>query len=147
MSKLRPFEIKPGSPDAAIKAGAYKESALARIAHINRLSRDVNDIKYYEVDINESTTIRITSKKGIVDVLNADAGETSYYFYLQNSDITDDHDLYYLQLSVYSSNSSVAPIIIGKGFSEDLFQLEVRNIDAAADWGLFYFYYEIVRID
>ncbi len=148
MISLKRLIMKPGSPDRAIEQGyTQAESALARIAHVNRLSRDIMDIKFYEVDVNTTTNIRINSKKGIVEVLNADAGEDNYVFYLQNSEITSDHDKFYVQLSVYSSGNNVVPVIIGRGFSGDQFQIQVQNVNPAADWGLFYFYYEIVKID
>lgn len=147
MSRLRPFDIKPGSPDLAIKAGAYNESALARIAHINRFSRDVNDIKFYELDMETTQVVRITSKKGIVEVLNANSGSTSLDIGLQHPDIVPEHDKFYVQLSVYSSSFAITPIIIGRGFSGDTFAVQLKNLEVAADWALLYFYYEIVRID
>lgn len=147
MSKLRPFEIKPGSPDQAIKAGTYGESTLARIAHINRFSRDVNDINFYELDTEFGNTLRITSKKGIVEILSANAGSTSIPVYLQHSDIVADHDKFYLQFSVYSNAPAVTPIVIARGVVGDTLEVEIKNLDVAANWGLLYFYYEIVRID
>lgn len=140
--------MKPGSPDRAIEQGyTQAESALARIAHVNRLSRDIMDIKYYNIDVNIDNTLRIFSKKGIVEVTAPDPVGTSFNVYLRNPEIEADHDKFYIQLSVYSSNSAVTPIIIARGISTDLFQLEIKNLDAAADWGLLYFYFELVKID
>ena len=147
MSRLRPFNIKPGSPDIAIKAGGSEESTLARIAHINRLSRDVNNIKFYELDMLSTQVLRITSKKGVVEVLNANIASTSLDIGLQHPDIVTDHDKFYVQLSVYSNSFAITPIIIGRGFSADTFAVQIKNLEVAADWGMLYFYYEIVRID
>jgi len=147
---LRPLYVKPGSPDPAIKAGTYAESALARIAHINRFSRDTNDIKFYETNMGgeNSTTIKITSKKGIVELVSPDGGSSELYIYLQNSDITTDREIFYLQLTAYTTGSCI-PVIMGAGYSAD--QLLVRISDAKqsgnTDWGILYFYYELVRID
>ena len=150
MSTLRPFNIKPGSPDQAIKAGTYAESSLARIAHINRFSRDANDIKFYETNMegNNSATIKITSKKGIVELVNPDTGSDELYIYLQNSDITTDRESFYLQLTAYTTGNCI-PVIMGAGYSAD--QLLVRISDARQsgnpDWSILYFYYELIRID
>lgn len=140
--------MKPGSPDRALEQEyTQAESALARIAHVNRLSRDIMDIKYYSMDVNVDNTLRIRSKKGIVDVVAPTPLGTSFNVFLRNPEIIADHDKFYIQLTVYSSNSAVTPIIIGRGISTDLFQLEIKNLDAAAAWGLLYFYFEIVKID
>jgi len=147
MSRLRPFDIKPGSPDAAIKAGGYEEATLARIAHLNRFSRDVNNIKFYQLDIATAQVLKITSKKGIVEVLNANSAVTTLDIGLQHPDIVAEHDKFYIQLSVYSNSYAITPIIIGRGFSVDTFGLQIKNLEVAADWGMLYFYYEIVRID
>ena len=148
MSRLRPFEIKPGSPDAAIKAGAYKESALARIAHINRFSRDVNDIKFYEIDLQTGTSgiLKISSKKGIVDVLNYDNTAQTFSISLQNVEITPDTEKFYIQLTVYSSGGSI-PVIYATGGAPDIFNLKIYDIGGGGNWGNLYFYYEIVKID
>lgn len=148
MISLKRLIMKPGSPDRAIEQGyTQSESALARIAHVNRLSRDIMDIKYYSVDVNVSTTLRIFSKKGIVEVTNLSDSSTDQALYLENAEITSEHDKFYIQLTAYSDNQDVTPIVIGRGFSGNQFQIQIKNLDAATDWGLFYFYYEIVKID
>jgi hypothetical protein len=140
--------MNPKSPDRAIQQGySDAESALARIAHVNRLSRDINDIKYYEIDVDDTNVLRIFSKKGVVEVFNADPGTDSISIYLQNKEITYEHEKFYIQLSVYSDTSSCTPVIIGRGFSGDQFQIQIKNLEGADDWGLLYFYFEIVKID
>jgi hypothetical protein len=142
--------MKPASPDRAIQQGyTQAESALARIAHVNRLSRDIMDIKHYEADFDggNSITIPISSKKGIIDIEDADASATSLYIWLKNSEIEYAHDKFYIQLTVYCNNSSITPIVIARGFDPDMFLIEVKNLNAAANWTLSYVYYEIVKID
>jgi hypothetical protein len=150
MISLKKLIMRPGSPDRAMEQAYYEsEGALARIAHVNRLSRDIMDIKLYPVDLEGGTsvTIRMNSKKGIIDVENADATATSLFFYLDNDEITQDRTKFYTQLSVYSTNSSITPIVIGRGFAPTSFLIEVKNLDAAASWDNLYVYYEIVKID
>ena len=150
MISLKKLIQVPGSPDIAIKQ-QWKESeaAHARLAHVNRLSRDVYDIVTYSVDMesNNVVTVPIDSKKGILDIENADATATSLNLYLQNDEITYDRTKFYLQLSVYVTNLNVTPIAIGRGFSGDLFHVELKNLDAASSWDNLYLYYELVKID
>lgn len=149
MISLKRLIINPKSPDRALQqAYSEAEGALARIAHVNRLSRDIMDIKYYEADCGgtDNATIRISSKKGIVDVVNIDNSAVNLVFSLQNSEIIPDREKFYLQLTAYTTSSAV-PVIFGLGFSGDIFQVRVFDAAAANDWGDFYFYYEIVKID
>jgi hypothetical protein len=150
MISLKKLIQVPGSPDIALKQ-QWKESeaAPARIAHVNRLSRDVYDIVTYSVDLagTISATVPIDSKKGILDIENADAGETSLFVYLQNDEITPDRTKFYIQLSVYTTNSGITPIAIGRGFSGDILEIEIKNLDAAGAWDNLYLYYELVKID
>ena len=147
MISLKKVIINPNSPDRALEQASIKESAHARLAHVNRLAKEVYDIKFYELDVDTTTTLNITSRKGIVEILNADSGSTSITLWLRNPEITADHDKFYTQLSVYSNSSAITPIVIGRGYSGDMFEIELKNLDVADDWGLLYFYYEIVKID
>lgn len=150
MISLKKLIQVPGSPDIAIKQ-QWKESeaAHARLAHVNRLSRDVYDIVTYHVDMdgNSSINFPIDSKKGILDIENADATATSLYIWLENDEITYDRTKFYLQLSVYTTNPGVTPIAIGRGFNPEQFLIEIKNLDAPASWDNLYLYYEIVKID
>ncbi len=150
MISLKKLIQLPGSPDIALKQ-QWKdaEAAPARIAHVNRLSRDIYDIVTYAVDLNGGTsvTIPIDSKKGILDVEDADATATSLTFFLKNDEITADRTKFYIQLSVYTTNTAVTPIIIGRGISTDIFEIQVKNLSAAAAWTNLYVYYELVKID
>jgi hypothetical protein len=150
MISLRKLIQLPGSPDIALKQQWKEaEAAHARIAHVNRLSRDVYDIVTYELDLAGSTSIvvPIESKKGILDIENADGLATSLYIYLKNDEITADRTKFYIQLSVYTTNSAVTPIAIGRGISTDEFLIEIKNLDSAAAWTNLYLYYELVKID
>ena len=141
--------MRPGSPDKAMEQAYYEsEGALARIAHVNRLSRDIMDIKYYEVDLGTGTsaTLRIFSRKGIVDVVNYDDTASEFFISLENSEITQDREKFYVQLTAYTTGSAT-PVIVGTGFASTVFNLKIKDVDATQDWGNLYFYYEIVKID
>jgi hypothetical protein len=149
MISLKRLIMKPGSPDRAIEQGfTQAESALARIAHVNRLSRDIMDIKYYEADLGGATgaTINISSKKGIVDVINYDGTANAFFITLQNPEITQDREKFYIQLTAYTTGGAV-PVIFGTGASPNTFSIRIQDVDNAEDWGDLYFYYEIVKID
>lgn len=150
MISLKKLIQLPGSPDIALKQKwRNSEASLARLAHVNRLSKDVYDILIYHVDMgnNSVVNVSINSKKGILDIENADATATSLYIWLENNEITYDRTKFYLQLSVYTTNSNVTPIAIGRGFNPEQFQIEIKNLDAAASWDNLYLYYELVKID
>lgn len=141
--------MNPKSPDRALQqAYSEAEGALARIAHVNRLSRDIMDIKYYTLDMNSGTsaTLRIFSKKGIVDVVNYDSTTNAFFISLQNVEIIPDVDKFYVQFTVYTSGSAI-PIIYGTGMASDIYNLKIVDVDNTQDWGNLYFYYEIVKID
>lgn len=150
MITLKKLVQLPGSPDIALKQ-QWKdaEAAPARIAHVNRLSRDIYDIVTYPVDLANGTsaTVKIDSKKGILDIENADSTATSLYLYLDNPEITTDRTKFYTQFSVYTTNSDVTPIVIGRGFASTQLLIEIKNLDAADSWDNLYVYYEIVKID
>jgi hypothetical protein len=150
MISLKKLIQLPGSPDIALKQ-QWKESeaAHARIAHVNRLSRDVYDIVTYHVDMATGSviTVPIESKKGILDIENAGSAATSLYIYLKNDEITADRTKFYIQLSVYTTNPAVTPIAIGRGIAPTEFLIEIKNLDAAASWDNLYLYYELVKID
>jgi hypothetical protein len=141
--------MNPASPDKALQqAYSQAEGALARIAHVNRLSRDVNDIKYYEADLQTGTSaiLRIFSKKGIVDVINYDATASEFFITLQNPEITQDREKFYIQLTAYTTGNAV-PVMFGIGAAPDTFNMRIVDVTAAQDWGDLYFYYEMVKID
>lgn len=150
MISLKRLIMKPGSPDRAIEQGfTQAESALARIAHVNRLSRDIMDIKYYEADLNGGNfaTIKISSKKGIVDVVNYDTGEQELFVSLQNPEITADREKFYIQLTAYVTGTAI-PVIFGIGAAPDVFNIKMADVSGnPPNFGDLYFYYEIVRID
>ena len=149
MISLKRLIMNPKSPDRALQqAYSEAEGALARIAHGNRLSRDIMDIKFYEVDLQggSSTTVRIFSKKGIVDLVNYDSTADTLFISLQNPEIIPDREKFYIQLSAYTTGTAT-PVVFGIGFSGDLFNIKLKDIDSTQDWGDIYFYYELVKID
>ena len=149
MISLKRLIMNPKSPDRALQqAYTEAEGALARIAHVNRLSRDIMDIKYYEADLQTGTSaiLRIFSKKGIVDVLNYDNTASEFTITLQNSEITQEREKFYIQLTAYTTGDAV-PVIFGIGAAPDTFNMRIVDVTAAQDWGDLYFYYEMVKID
>lgn len=149
MISLKRLIMKPGSPDRAIEQGyTQAESALARIAHVNRLSRDIMDIKYYEADLGAgtSTTLRISSKKGIVEIENYDNTSQEFNILLQNSEIIPDREKFYIQLTAYNSGGAV-PVIFATGAASDTFGIRIYDVDGGGNWADTYFYYELVKID
>lgn len=149
MISLKRLIMNPKSPDRALQqAYSEAEGALARIAHVNRLSRDIMDIKYYEVDLQTGTsaTLRIFSKKGIVDVINYDATASEFTISLQNVEIDQDRTKFYVQLTAYTTGNAV-PVIFGTGVATDTFNMRIVDVTAASSWGDLCFYYEIVKID
>lgn len=149
MISLKRLIQKNESPSRAIQQ-AYSESeaGLARIAHVNRLSRDIMDIKSYEFDLNGGTggVFRISSKKGIVDLVNFNTTAQELSITLQNPEITQDREKFYVQLTAYTTGTAV-PVIFGTGFSSDTFSLNIHDVANTDDWGVVYFYYELVKID
>jgi len=148
MISLRKLLQKPGSPDIALVQAPKDESALARIAHVNRLSKDIYDVLPYELDYSASPILQIDSKKGIVDISNASALDDTLTIYLENPEInTSNRDKYYIQLSVYCSNSFVTPIIYGRGVTPSGYRIEIKNLDAATSWDDLYFYYDLLKLE
>jgi len=141
--------MNPASPDRALQqAYSEAEGALARIAHVNRLSRDIMDIKFYEADMGTGTfaNLRISSKKGIVDLINFDASTQEFVISLQNSEITQDREKFYIQLTAYVTGTAI-PVIFGIGVAPDTFNIKIYDVTNVTDWGDVYFYYELVKID
>lgn len=141
--------MNPKSPDRALQqAYSEAESALARIAHVNRLSRDIMDIKFYEADLGTGTyaNIRISSKKGIIDLVNFDGDAQEFFITLQNPELNQDREKFYVQLTAYVTGTAI-PVIFGTGFAPDTFNIKIYDVADTDDWGDVYFYYEIVKID
>jgi len=141
--------MKPSSPDKALKqAWSESEASIARLAHVNRLSRDIMDIKLYEVDLDGANyaNIKISSKKGIVDLVNFDGDAQDMYISLQNPEITPEREKFYIQLTAYVTGTAI-PVIFGVGAAPDTFNIRIHDVADTDNWGELYFYYEIVKID
>lgn len=149
MISLKRLIMNPKSPDRALQqAYSEAEGALARIAHVNRLSRDIMDIKFYEVDLQggSSATLKIFSKKGIVDLVNFDGTASSFFISLQNPEIIPDREKFYVQLTGYVTGDAI-PVAFGTGVAGDIFNIKIADAASTQDWGDVYFYYELVKID
>ena len=92
----------PGSPDKAIEqAWSIAEAGIARIAHINRLSRDIMDLKYYEYSVGGTTVPRVASKKMIIKVDSTSIGTvSSFTIPLESVEFETDYSKFYFQLSL-----------------------------------------------
>lgn len=150
MISLKKLIQTPGSPDIALKQKwKDSEAAGARLAHVNRLSRDIYDIVSYPVDFagGTSVTVQIDSKKGILDIADADPTATTLSIQLVNSEIYVDHTKFYIQLTVYSDETGITPIVYGRGIVANGFDIQIKNLSAASAWGDLYVYYELIKID
>ena len=65
---------------------------------------------------------------------------------LQNPEITDDREKFYLQLTAYTTSGAVV-VANGAGYSGDQFLVRLIDVKDTQDWGILYFYYELVKID
>jgi hypothetical protein len=150
MISLRKLIMRPGSPDRAMEQAYYEsEGALARIAHVNRLSRDIMDVKYYTLDMAGQVTgqLRIFSRKGIVKLVNFDAGGNEFSVSLENIEITPDPDKFYIQLTLHCNGIGV-PTIFMTGFGADTIDLRIVNTTGAGnEWGDVYFNYDIIKTE
>lgn len=148
---IRKLIQKPGSPDLALQQATIPESVMARVAHVNRLSKDVFDIVNYTIDLDVASLVKVRSKKGIVEILNADANNTTINIDLENNEVIADNTKFYIQLSVLcSENTTVIPhahvTYIG-GISGLTIGIQINNLLPAADWGTLILYYELVKIE
>lgn len=150
MISFRKLTIKPHSPDRVLEQSSIAESALARIAHVNWLGREVYDVKLYEIDLDGTITgsVKIKSRKGIVKIINADPTEKTLTLSLENGEIEEKLNQFWIQTTVFCDSSSIAPIIIVRDVNEGSVDIEIKNLETdAADWENLYFYYDVIKID
>lgn len=142
--------MRPGSPDRAMEQAYYEsEGALARIAHVNRLSKDIMDVKYYTLDMatQSSGQLRFFSKKGIVKLVNFDASSNELSVSLENDEIRADPEKFYIQLTLHSTGIAV-PTIFMTGFGSDTIDVRIVNTTGQGnEWGNVYFNYSIIKIE
>lgn len=157
--KLTP-KIYPASPDPIIATGRESEATPARIAHVNRLVAEMNDIKHYELDMALSTSVEITSWKGIIDITNADNflpdpdvtfGGSVTLTLVNPAIVAAGVDNTYVQITPYYSpaiDDWAIPYVMPIGGGPSGLNLAVYNASStpagANQWsGAFYIYYEI----
>lgn len=154
-------KLYPKSPDPILQKSKYAEAALARMAHVNSIIGDLNDIGHYELDADITLSLPVTTSKGIIDISNWDkvtpvtafGGWTAIT--LTNNPILNvaNRDGLYLQVTPYYSRSiddDFIPYALPIGFLDGL---NIAIYDAcpsaaAANQGegAFYIYYEIKYI-
>lgn len=153
-------KIYPASPDPVIAGAKQSEATLARLAHVNRLVAEMNDIKHYELDMALSTSVEITSWKGIIDITNADKflpdpsitfGSSVTLTLVNPAIVAAGVDNTYVQITPYYNpaiNDFVIPYVIPIGGGPTGLNLAIYNASStpagAGQWtGAFYIYYEI----
>ena len=146
-NSLVPLIQKPESPDKSIKKGTIGEAQVARLSHVNALAKDVYQIKSYILDLNTGSVgqMNICSKKGMVEIINLDLTSEYLYISLVNPEIDYDKDKVYVQLTAYSNSQTAVPVIFGAGASTSTYNVKIVN-SVPGDWGIVYFYYELIKI-
>jgi len=154
-------KIFPKSPDSFLNKSKYSEASLARLAHVNAVIDDISDIAHYELDVDVTNTITITTNKGIIDFLNWDSAvpdadwATTAVIVLVNDPILNvaNRDNVYLQITPYYSpavDDNFIPYVLATGFTNGL-NISIWNANPAIAGanqgeGAFYLYYEIKSI-
>lgn len=154
-------KIFPKSPDLYLKKSTDAEAALARMAHLNSIIDNLNDIGHYELNVQSTLTLAVNTSKGIIDITNFNKVMSAPNFggwvtiTLTNSPILNvaNRDNLYLQVTPYYSklpNDDFIPYLLPAGFLDGL---NIKIYDAwpnaqAGDHGegAFYIYYEIKYI-
>ena len=155
-------KILPASPDKVLVKAKNAEAALARMAHVNALINQMNDIGYYEIDLSSTNIVDVTTSKGIIDILNivtTNAGSGPQLSFakpaiitIANPDIpTPGADQTYIQLTPYYNPGildTAVPYVLATGFVTQGVTVDIHNaspeIVGADQWeGSLYFYYEI----
>ena len=147
--------MRPGSPDRAIEqAFSESEAGLARIAHVNRATRDIMDVKYYECDISLEETVRVQSKKLIIKVLGISNTNSNFGIRLISPEFTvtgevGDYDKFYFQMSAYQPQTSdLGLTIVLRNISEGYADFEVnRAAGDPTEWLDPIVYIEILKLD
>ncbi len=155
MISLKRLIMRPGSPDRAIEqAFSESEAGLARIAHVNRATRDIMDVKYYECDLSLEETVRVQSKKLIIKVKGVPSTSSNFEIQLRSTEFTTtnevgDFDKFYFQMSAYQpQQSDLGLTIVLRNISDGYADFEV-NRDAASteEWLDPIVYIEILKLD
>ncbi len=147
--------MNPASPDRAIQQAFHEaEGALARIAHVNRATRDIMDVKYYECDVSLEETVRVQSKKLIIKVKGVPSTSSNFGIQLRSTEFTTtnevgDFDKFYFQMSAYQpQNSDVGLTIVLRNISEGYADFEVsRDLTSILEWLDPIVYIEILKLD
>lgn len=140
---IRKLIQKPGSPDIALEQATIAESALARIAHVNRLPKDVYDIVYHTLDLSDTDTLRVKSKRGIVEVSGAEDGNATIF--LRNREILEDPTKFYFQFSVKSPSPSIV-VAQHRALVNDTAEIELMLV--GGEWASpLILYYEMIKIE
>jgi hypothetical protein len=159
---IRPIpKIYPASPDTAISRAKESEAAPARLAHLNKLIAELNDIKHYELDMSLASSVEITSSKGIIDITGIDAfsppdPDTAFGSYViitlvNPAIVAAGVDNTYVQVTPYynpAMDDWAIPYLMPIGGGPTGLNVAVYNASptpaGANQWtGAFYIYYEI----
>lgn len=155
----KPIIQKTTVKDKAIIGAPDNQQSTARLAHVNRLAKDVadqlNNIKHYEVEINDANIyVDLTSERGILDFEYDESFDPTtvdlFHVHLATYTLTGDYtpvpDQYYVQTTVYS-NGEVIPVVWVAGYAAAA-HVKIKNLNTESnDWGnRFYLYYELIKI-
>jgi hypothetical protein len=152
--------IKPASPNPRVRVN--EDNTVAVYGDLqymyNYALNNLDSCAFYELDIDQSTVVNITTRKGIIEINNMDAipfptpgcGSAVYITLTSPTlPINDPHKIY-LQLTPYYNpvmGDNVVPHIVAHGAINGsvVAIYNVSNQTAGANqWeGLFYIYYEI----
>ena len=143
----------PSSPEKSLKAlsGAdkYKGQTFARLADVNDLSKDVNDQKAYTLDAATGIvgTQAITTKKGVIKIINASTSSTTFTLTVSNSELlVADIDKYFVQVNVASATVMSPSIRIVPMTANGNMNI-VISIPTGLAMNTLYVHYNIVKID
>lgn len=158
------FPLRPASPNPRIRID--EDNTLAVYGDLQymydyMIQQQNADYKFYEIDIDATTVVDITTGKGIIEINNmatvaypTPGAALPVFITLTNPDlpINDPHTVY-LQLTPYYNpgiDDTVVPHVVVRGaISGSVISIyNVSNEAEGADqWtGLFYIYYEIKKI-
>lgn len=147
MISLKRLIMLPGSPDRAIEqAWSIAESGVARIAHVNRLARDIMDLKYYEYSVGGSTIPRVSSKKMIIKV-DSIGTASSFTVPLVSVEFEADYSKFYFQLSLRVDNDLITDAsVVLSSINDGSAELYVSYSGDPIVWGDVYVYVDILKL-
>lgn len=130
-------------------------------------SGNIGNTAHYELDIEESSVVTVSTPRGIIDIVGMGSGasltpeegfNTTVLFEINNPDLdltVANRDNVYVQYSVYyskTSNDNAIPYLISTGYVPTGLEFNLYNANPATaddnNWqGSLYVYYELYTIN